>query len=84
MCVYNPSKHAVPSERRGEALTACRILPPKWRIPARSAVFAARRAVWLFVLSRDLYSYSLIRHRWGAPPAAIAPVLSLLLLYLDW
>ena len=33
----------------GEVLTACRILPPGARWRARSAAFALRRVLWLFV-----------------------------------
>lgn len=68
----------------GEALTACRILPAgpyRWR--ARSLVFALRRALWLFLLTRDLALFSTMRHRKGLVGALVPPAVSLSLLALD-
>ena len=68
----------------GEALTACRILPAgpyRWR--ARSLVFALRRALWLFLLTRDVTLFGAMRHRKGLAGALVPPVISLSLLALD-
>ena len=67
----------------GEALTACRLLSPRLRWKARHLVFGFRRATWLYLVVRDTYSLRLLRDRWGLPIAVMAPVLCLLLLYLD-
>ena len=54
----------------GEALTACRILPPGPRWRARTVVFGFRRALWSFLLVRDCYIFEAMRRRKGpAGPA---------------
>ncbi len=67
----------------GEVLTACRVLPPAYRFSGRSVAFGLRRCTWLYVFARDAYSHRLLRARYGLAPAAIAPLLALLLLKLD-
>ena len=67
----------------GEALTACRVLPPGPRWRARSVVFAARRVLWSFLLVRDLYIFDVLRRRKGAAGALVPPILSVTLLCLD-
>jgi hypothetical protein len=67
----------------GEALTACRLLPPALRWRARHVVFAFRRVTWLYLVIRDTYSLGILHARWGLPVAVLAPVLCMVLLYLD-
>ena len=67
----------------GEALTACRLLPLQPRFHARSAVFAFRRALWLYCGARDVYFFPVTASKFGALPACIPPMIAVLLLALD-
>ena len=67
----------------GEALTACRLLPPGPRWHARSAVFAGRRCLWLYLLCRDVYLFDATAKRFGTAVATLPPLVSILLLGLD-
>ena len=67
----------------GEALTACRLLPLQPRFHARSAVFAFRRALWLYCGARDVYFFPVTASKFGALPACIPPMIAVLLLVLD-
>ena len=67
----------------GEALTACRVLPPAVRFRGRSAVFAFRRVLWIYLLVRDVYLFHTTTARRGAVAAAVPPATALLLLGLD-
>ena len=67
----------------GEALTACRLLPPGPRWHARSAVFAGRRCLWLYLLCRDVYLFDATAQRFGTAVATLPPLVSILLLGLD-
>ncbi|KAL1500289.1 hypothetical protein AB1Y20_012956 [Prymnesium parvum] len=67
----------------GEALTACRLLQPSQRWYARHFVFFFRRVTWIYLIVRDTYSMRLLHDKWGLPVAAMAPLLCILLLYLD-
>ena len=50
---------------------------------ARSLVFALRRALWLFLLTRDIALFGSMRHRKGLAGALVPPAISLSLLALD-
>lgn len=67
----------------GEALTACRLLPPATRWPARSFVFAFRRALWIYVFARDAFFFEATRRRFGLGCALLPPFCAALLLALD-
>ena len=67
----------------GEVLTACRCLPPQYRWPSRGVTFGLRRVIWIYLVLRDTYCHQTLREGWGVVAALIAPVISVLLLYLD-
>lgn len=67
----------------GEALTACRLLPPQPRWWARSVAFAFRRMLWVYVLCRDLTFVPHTAAMFGKLGAALPPLIALLLLCLD-
>ena len=67
----------------GEALTACRLLPPGPRWHARTAVFAFRRALWLFLVARDIAFFQRSSQVYGVAAAIVPPCVALLLLALD-
>ena len=67
----------------GEALTACRVLPPQLRWRARSGVFAFRRLLWLYLFARDIYFYGTTAAKYGVLPAIVPPFIAVLLLLLD-
>jgi hypothetical protein len=67
----------------GEALTACRLLPPRPRFHARSAVFGFRRVLWLYLLARDLWYFERTSTYYGTLSAIIPPAVALILLALD-
>ena len=68
----------------GEALTAVRVLPSGPRHDARSFVFAGRRALWIYLLLRDVYFFQWTHALYGAFAASVPPLVALLLLVLDW
>jgi hypothetical protein len=67
----------------GEALTAVRLLPPAPRHAARTAVFALRRVLWLYLLARDASFFPMTAARWGPAVATVPPLVAVLLLGLD-
>mmetsp|Transcript_3039 Transcript_3039/g.6894 ORF Transcript_3039/g.6894 Transcript_3039/m.6894 type:complete len:291 (+) Transcript_3039:47-919(+) len=67
----------------GEALTACRLLPPWSRFRARSGVFAFRRALWLYLICRDAWFFSMLCQRYGLLYAVLPISVAFLLLGLD-
>ena len=67
----------------GEALTACRLLPPETRFYARSGVFAFRRALWVYCGARDVWFYQTTAAKFGGLPALAPPSVATLLLVLD-
>ena len=67
----------------GEALTACRVLPPAPRYRARGVVFAGRRCLWLYLIARDLWWTRHLRTSRGLLCCVVPPLLAAALLGLD-